>query len=434
MRCGSSGSRPTEACLCQSPDTSDLSISKPLSISDGDSVRREETGVIHITRHLSARDGRSDLNPPIMIFDSIVGRASQPSVANLTSVTRSTDWTACRGGQAPVIGKESDDCTRTAERKLALLRKSGFFSADTKGCAIERACTLQDLQGAYSLVHDVFVEAGYIRPEPAGIRLRIYEACPETATFVAKKDGAIVGVLSVVLDSREFGLPSDNAFKIELDALRRTGVRLCEVTNQAVAKSYRRSALLSNLMSCAAAYMLETGCHRAIATVSPTHSAFYQLAGFTHFGSERSYSEDVYDPVVAMSVDLTDCQDVPDRSPDAKAYIFNFMTTGSNRFRSCAAEWNWRARSRFLSAELLEGLLVGERNFLWECTPSELQHLRRRWGRKLFDAVWEACLDRFDPRAGFDNEQRGAWARLKEHLLDLELSWYPSPEVAAEET
>lgn len=369
-----------------------------------------------------------------MIFDSFVGRSNKSSAANITLVNPPTNRTAPRGGARPIKGSKSNDRTSAAERKLALLRKAGFFSTDTNGCAIERACTLTDLQGAYSLVHDVFVEAGYIHPEPSGMRLRIYEACPETATFVAKKDGVIVGVLSVVIDSREFGLPSDHAFKAELDDLRRTGLRLCEVTNQAVAKQYRRSALSSNLMSCAAAYMLEVKCHRAIATVSPNHSAFYQLAGFTQFGSERSYSEKVHDPVVAMSVDLTGCKDAPDAPDDADAYIFNLMTTRANRFRSSAAEWTRRARTHFLSTDLLEGLFVAERNFLWGCAPSELQHLRRRWGRKLFDAVWEACVDQFDPRAGFGNEQRGAWAALKEHLQELELSWYPAPEMAAEET
>lgn len=410
-------------------------MSYPRRTGGADGQGREDSGAIQNNRRRSACDGRSTAILKIMIFDSLVGSSSQEPAVNVASISRASARTPRSGRRASTRGTDTeDDSDSIAERKLAWLRKSGFFSTDTNGCTIERACSLSDLQGAYSLVHDVFVEAGYILPEPAGIRLRIYEACPETATFVAKKDGVIVGVLSVVVDSREFGLPSDHAFQPELDALRRTGAKLCEVTNQALAKPYRRSALSTNLMSCAAAYMLEVGCHRAIATVSPSHSAFYELAGFTLFGSERSYSDKVHDPVVAMSVDLAGCKDAPDASPDAKGYIFNIMTTRSNRFRSCAGEWNRRARARFLSADLLEGLFVNERNFLWECSSLELEHLQRRWGRKLFDEVWDACVGRFDSRAEFAAERRGPWARLKEHLQELELSWYPSPEVAAEET
>jgi len=286
-----------------------------------------------------------------------------------------------------------------AERKLALLKKSGVFSPDTKGCTIERACTLPELRAAYALVHEVFVDTGYIHPESGNIRLRIYEACPETATFVAKKDGEVVGVLSVVLDSREFGLPSDVAFKPELDALRETGARLCEATNQAIAAEYRRSALLTELMRCATAYMLEAQCDRAIATVSPNHGGFYKLVGFSQLGPERSYSRALHDPVVALCADLSTLKKArPDFLSGAEEFVFNFLHQ-ANRFRFRAAKWTRRATRQFLSADLLKGLLMGQRNFLGECSLSELLHLRDRWGRELFDAVLDSSSRDAPPEA-----------------------------------
>src|SRR5689334_8413841 len=83
-----------------------------------------------------------------------------------------------------------------ADRKLWLLRRMGLFGNDTKGAHIERACVFEDLRQAYQLVHDVYLGTGYIEPEPGGMRLRIFEATLETATFVAKVDGRVVGVLS----------------------------------------------------------------------------------------------------------------------------------------------------------------------------------------------------------------------------------------------
>jgi len=61
------------------------------------------------------------------------------------------------------------------------------------------------------------VERGYIKPTECGMRVRCFEALPETATFVAHVKGEIAGVLSVVGDTPEFGLPADRAFKGEID-------------------------------------------------------------------------------------------------------------------------------------------------------------------------------------------------------------------------
>ena len=61
-----------------------------------------------------------------------------------------------------------------ADRKLWLLKRSGLFGKDTKGAQIERACSLDDLRNAYKLVHDVYFGTGFIEPEAAGMRLRIF--------------------------------------------------------------------------------------------------------------------------------------------------------------------------------------------------------------------------------------------------------------------
>src|SRR6185312_919209 len=90
---------------------------------------------------------------------------------------------------------------RAARRKMALLQQGGLFTGDTKGATIRRAFTAEDLRKAYALVHDVFLGTGYMKPEPSGIRLRMFETLPETATFVAEVDGNVVGVLSVVGDT-----------------------------------------------------------------------------------------------------------------------------------------------------------------------------------------------------------------------------------------
>jgi hypothetical protein len=279
---------------------------------------------------------------------------------------------------------KSDDLR--ADRKLKFLKRSGLMAPNTTGTTIERATTVEDLRKAYRLVHEVYLGTGYLRPEPAGMRLRIFETSSETATFVAKKGDRVVGVLSVVGDSPDLGLPSDAAFKPELDVLRASGARLCEMTNQVVADEFRKTPVTIELMRCALAHSLKAGYDESVAAVSPSHSAFYDLMQFRPFGSERSYSQKLHDPVVALTLDLNWYRQAPIGLNSAEQYIHHAATTG-NPFVPLVGDWAKQARRRFLDPELLEQMFVTERNFLAECTPSELQILQRRWGQELFGAV-----------------------------------------------
>ncbi|MEO7413583.1 MAG: GNAT family N-acetyltransferase [Opitutaceae bacterium] len=274
----------------------------------------------------------------------------------------------------------------TAKRKLTFLQRSGLFGGETKGAVIERALKLEDLRRAYRLVHQVYLGTGFLNPEPSGLRLRIYETTSETATFVAKKDGEVVGVLSVVGDSIDLGLPSNSAFKAELDALRATGARVCEVTNQAVAEEYRKTGVATELMRCAIAHMMKSGYHFAVASVSPSHNGFYELMGFRRFGSQRSYSQKLHDPVVALCLNIDRYRNPPDELSEPEKFLHH-LATDANPFLELVTGWSRQAVRHFLNPELLEQLFVADRNFLGECTPAELMILQRRWGQELFGAV-----------------------------------------------
>jgi ribosomal protein S18 acetylase RimI-like enzyme len=290
------------------------------------------------------------------------------------------------GTDQPSKNKTAGRPTDTADRKINLLRRSGLFGNDTRGATIERACTAQDLQDAYRLVHRVYLSTGFIHPEPAGMRVRIFETTSDTATFIAKKDGEIVGVLSIVGDSFDLGLPSDSAFKSELDALRNRGVRLCEVTNQAVADEFRKTAVPTELMRCAIAHAMNTGYDFGVAAVSPSHRGFYNLLGFQELGSERSYSQKLHDPVVALRIDLNEYRQPLDGMGSARDFI-NHIAGAGNPFIDKVSEWTRRAKVYFLNPELLETLFVRQRNFLAECTPQQLRILERRWGQEIFHVV-----------------------------------------------
>ena len=313
-----------------------------------------------------------------------------------------------------------------AARKLALLKRSGLFATETPGTCVEQAITAEELKAAYRLVHDVYVERGYCSEHDWGMRLRIFEASSKMGTFVGRtRDGAIVGVLSVVADCDEFLLPSDAAFGTEIAQLREGGHKLCEVTNQAIHPEYRKSALPTQLMQCAMAHGITMGYQRAIATVSPGHTGFYNMLNFFEIGPKRSYSRTIDDPVIALCGDLNIYRANRDGLDEVGAYIHRFMTT-ENPFMNHVAQWAKGASATFKDTELLKNLFTCWSSFLEECSESEVSFIESKWGWELFDRVTE-------PRVENDNvwkvrETQGFGIRCDHQLSEC---WPPVPDLLA---
>jgi len=283
---------------------------------------------------------------------------------------------------APQSGGES--------RRLAMLKRAGLFGADTNGVTIVRAVSSEDLRKAYRLVHDIFVEEGYILPRSCGMRLRVYEALPETATFVAKTGREVVGVQSLVVDSEDLGLPSDESFHREIAALRGPGRRLCEATNQSIAPAFRRSAVPTELMRCYLAHAVGAGCNELITTVSPGHARFYSLLGFEPISPVRSYSQELEDPVVVVRMNMdtiagrataADQQQVGD-DVFLKSYYLD-----DNPYQARIEAWAAEAAAAFCDASFLREMFVRDSDLLGQCGPEELNAIYWRWGPELFEDV-----------------------------------------------
>lgn len=286
----------------------------------------------------------------------------------------------------PLLPEVPSPKERRIARKMSLIRRSGLFGADTRGAKISRAATLEDLRDAYKLVHRIYLGNGYISEEQAEMRLRIFETSPDTATFIAKKDGRVVGVLSIVHDSEAFGLPSDEAFSEELRLLRATGRKIGEITNQAVDEAFRSSAVPTELMRCALAHGIEAGFDLGIAAVSPSHNAFYELLGFRQIGGRRSYSGKIHDPVVPLQIDLAAHRNPQEPRDEVEEFTHAFLTAQNPYFLYVKA-WEYVASERFRAPELLRGLFIQERNFIGECTDAQRQALEAHWGEDLFAMV-----------------------------------------------
>lgn len=169
------------------------------------------------------------------------------------------------------------------------------------------ASTPDELEACYRLLHDAYVGAGLMRPDPSGLRLTIYHALPTTTTLCALIDGQVVGTVSLIGESA-FGFPLQRVF--DLSPVRARRGRLAEVSALAVAPAWRGNggavlfALLKYVFACC------TQCldiRHLVAAVHPGHVEMYESLLFFRRLTGRVVER--YDyvngaPAIGLALDL----------------------------------------------------------------------------------------------------------------------------------
>lgn len=117
-----------------------------------------------------------------------------------------------------------------------ILRSMVRLPAIPPGLAVELATQREDLEQAYRLLHDVYVEMGFMERHPSGMRLNVYNMLPYTATVVAKINGEVIGTVSIIRENL-VGLPLDAS--IDTSFYRKPGWQIAEVTGLAVTSKWR---------------------------------------------------------------------------------------------------------------------------------------------------------------------------------------------------
>ena len=195
----------------------------------------------------------------------------------------------------------------------------------------------------------------------------------------------------MIIDSPDLGLPSNKAFKPEIDSLRTAGRKVCEGTNWAVAESHRRSAVMSEMMRCTFAHAGTQGCTDFVAAVSPGHAGFYGLLGFKQIGEVRSYSDEVHDPVVMVRLDLTGLADrfriAENGGIESECFLKKYYID-ENPYGRFVAAWQILSDRFFADPVGLRELFVQRSGLPRRCEPEELRALQNRWGPRVFAEAW----------------------------------------------
>ena len=172
--------------------------------------------------------------------------------------------------------------------------------------------TQEELEACFALLHDAYVGAGFMKPDPSGLRVTVYHALPTTTTLCAKFDGRVVGTLSLIRDG-VFGFPMQTAF--DLAAVRAKSGRIAEVSALAVHPDFRRTGgwILFPLMKFMYEYCTQYfDTRHLVIAVNPDRIELYESLLF--FERLEAHVVDHYDfangaPAVGAVLDLREAVD-----------------------------------------------------------------------------------------------------------------------------
>ena len=181
--------------------------------------------------------------------------------------------------------------------------------------------TKEELEACFRLLHDAYVDSGFMKPDLSGLRVTIYHALPTTTTLCAKFDGEVVGTLSLIRES-VFGFPLQAIF--DLSKVRAQKGKIAEVSALAVHPKFRKTggAILFPLMKFMYEYcttFFDTR-HLVIA-VNPNRIEMYESLLFFQRLTETEVEN--YDfangaPAVGASLDLREARGQLKRAYNAK--------------------------------------------------------------------------------------------------------------------
>lgn len=193
--------------------------------------------------------------------------------------------------------------------------------------------TRWELEKAFSLVYKEYLQRGYIPKEyKSKLRVSIYNALPDSTTFIAKKGKRVVAGVTLIPDST-LGIPMDKIYKSELDSLRKKGCRIAEVSQLAIDTelfgkgffamfNFNKLIFIFKLFKVVLDYALNVDkiTDMCIA-INPKQRYLYKIIFFEQIGGLKYYGSVNRAPAIALRLNLKGLEEIA-RSKRAIHKIF----------------------------------------------------------------------------------------------------------------
>ncbi|TWI62995.1 hypothetical protein IP91_03835 [Pseudoduganella lurida] len=216
------------------------------------------------------------------------------------------DGTTPHGSDLPAGGKDKLQSELHGELKsdlpLSEPEASGSLRdviIDTRTFGIRLADTEEGRNSASLLINKMYAWRGYASAH------RI-EAHPNRITLAASEKGNTIGTVTLGIDSPA-GILADEIFRDQVDGLRLSGARVCEITKLAFDHTVRSKGALAALFHTVFIYSYHIHrCTHALIEVNPRHRRFYEhMMGFRRLGDVRENPR-VQAPAYLLAIELAE--------------------------------------------------------------------------------------------------------------------------------
>ena len=189
------------------------------------------------------------------------------------------------------------------------------FQTNPDRVSFRKASSVDDYLSCFSLLHDVYVDAGFIKPSIPPLRIIRQHSNPDAVVLMGcVPDDQVCSMpiytASIFPDNKKdgFDLPMDTEFRQQLDDLRDQDRQLVEIGCLASHPLYRKGdkkiPMLGNRML--VSYAINTfGADDLVITVHPKYLKIYEdILLFERIGEVSSYSYVNNNPAVALRQNL----------------------------------------------------------------------------------------------------------------------------------
>ncbi|MEW5669778.1 GNAT family N-acetyltransferase [Pseudomonas putida] len=248
-----------------------------------------------------------------------------------------------RLGRKPRVHSEHDQlsrrqpwleaCLPAALYRRLFIRRLARQPLAIEGFSFRPVQNLFELEQALRLVNESYARRGIATVCRAGMRFSPFHLLPGTTTFVALKDGRVVGTVSLIEDSA-LGLPLEDVHINEAVLQRLGGVRVAEVGTLAVCSRYKGKGVPLMLYNAMFRWAID---HRKVSTlviaVHPRAASFYRnVLFFSPIGPVQAYTKLNNALSLPLAVNLARARDVFAKAYSAPGLKFTVDQTCTDLF------------------------------------------------------------------------------------------------------
>lgn len=178
------------------------------------------------------------------------------------------------------------------------------------------ARTRDELEKSYCLVYKEYLKRGYLKESNSSLKISLFNALPQTTTFVSLFENEVFATATVIPDS-PLGLPMDAIYHQEMGVLRKHNKKICEISMLAsdtelfpsgisMLLNSKKMLFIFNLFKLIFDYVyrvLRLDC--ICITIHPKHSLTYEFLLFKDLGGLKSYSSVNDAPAIAKYIEIT---------------------------------------------------------------------------------------------------------------------------------